>query len=82
MVVLSVTLPQNIAILQEVVKELKSDINLFSGKIIVGGQGLFVGKNKISIKEADFCTKNLEDLKEFLILHNPSKSWLINHKSL
>lgn len=74
LVVLSVTLPQNIAILQEVVKELKSDINLFSGKIIVGGQGLFVGKNKISIKEADFCTKNLEDLKEFLILHNPSKS--------
>lgn len=71
LVVLSVTLPQNIAILQEVVKELKSDINLFSGKIIVGGQGLFVGKNKISIKEADFCTKNLEDLKEFLILHNP-----------
>jgi methanogenic corrinoid protein MtbC1 len=66
LVVLSVTLPSNVATLQQIVKELKSDYNLFSGKIVVGGQGLFVNNKMISIKEADFCSKNLEDLKEFL----------------
>lgn len=66
LVVLSVTLSSNVATLQQIVKELKSDYNLFSGKIIVGGQGLFVNNKIIPIKEADFCSKNLEDLKEFL----------------
>ena len=66
LVILSVTLPSNVATLQQIVKELKSDYNLFLGKIIIGGQGLFVNNKMISIKEADFCSKNLEDLKIFL----------------
>lgn len=74
LVVLSVTLSSNVATLQEIVKELKKDSNLFSGKIIIGGQGLFSEDKIINIKEADFCSRNLEELKEFLILHNPIKS--------
>lgn len=66
LVVLSVTLYSNVAILQQIVKELKSDYNLFSGKIVVGGQGLYVSDKMILIEEADFCSKNLEELKEFL----------------
>lgn len=74
LVVLSVTLSSNVATLQQIVKELKKDSNLFSGKIIIGGQGLFSEDKIINIKEADFCSRNLEELKEFLILHNPIKS--------
>lgn len=66
LVILSVTLSSNVATLQQIVKELKSDYNLFSGKVIVGGQGLCINNKMISIKEADFCSKNLEDLKKFL----------------
>lgn len=66
LVVLSVTLPSNVATLQEIVKELKSDLNLFSGKIVIGGQGLFCENKIVNIKEADFCSKNLEDLESFL----------------
>ena len=66
LVVLSVTLPSNVATLQEIVKELKSDSNLFSGKIVIGGQGLFCENKIVNIKEADFCSKNLEDLESFL----------------
>lgn len=67
LVVLSVTLHSNVATLQQIVKELKSDGNLFYGKIIVGGQGLFINNKMISINQADFCSKNLEELKEFLV---------------
>ena len=66
LVVLSVTLFSNVATLQELVKELKSDPNLFSGKIVIGGQGLFCEDKIVNIKEADFCSKNLEDLEFFL----------------
>ncbi len=66
LVVLSVTLSSNIATLQNIVKELKSDSNLFSGKVVVGGQGLFCEDKIVNIKEADFCSKNLEDLEFFL----------------
>lgn len=64
LVVLSVTLPSNIATLQEIVKGLKSDYNLFNGLVIVGGQGL----QNASIKEADLCCRTLDDLGDFL--HN------------
>lgn len=70
LVVLSVTLPSNIATLQEIVKELKSDYNLFSGEVVVGGQGLVGEKGEIIIKDADFCCKNLEDLQTFLSSKN------------
>ena len=66
LVVLSITLPSNVAILQEIVKELKSDYNLFSGTLIVGGQGLFGTDKEVYIKNADFHCKSLESLKEFL----------------
>ena len=69
LVVLSITLPSNIATLQEIVKELKSDYNLFNGLIIVGGQALYDSKQNIYIKEADLCCKNLEELKDFLDKH-------------
>lgn len=66
LVVLSVTLPSNVATLQEIVKELKSDLNLFSGKIVIGGQGLFSTEKIVSIDDADFCSRNLEELESFL----------------
>lgn len=66
LVVLSVTLSSNVATLQEIIKELKSDPNLFSGKIVIGGQGLFCENKVVSIKDADFCSRNLEELKSFL----------------
>ncbi len=66
LVLLSITLPSNIATIQQIVKELKSDPNLFSGKIVVGGQGLFSADKVVSIKDADFCSRNLEDLESFL----------------
>lgn len=66
LVILSITLPANVATLQEIVKELKSDYNLFSGTIIVGGQGLFGTHKEVNIKNADFHCKSLEALKEFL----------------
>jgi len=37
----------------------------------VGGQGLFSGKKVVTITGADFCTKNLDDLKNFLALTHP-----------
>ena len=70
LVVLSITLPSNVAILQEIVKELKSDYNLFSGEVVVGGQGLVGEKGEVIIKDADFCCKNLEDLQTFLSSKN------------
>lgn len=66
LVVLSVTLPSNIATLQEIVKNLKSEHNFFSGSIVVGGQGLFNNKQHILIKEADCCCETLDDLDNFL----------------
>lgn len=66
LVVLSVTLPSNVAILQNIVKEIRSDLNLFSGKIIVGGQGLFSSDKMVQINNVDFSCRNLEALKEFL----------------
>lgn len=66
LVVLSVTLPSNIATLQKIVKDLKSDHNLFNGLVIVGGQGLFNNKQEILIKEADLCCETLDDLDNFL----------------
>lgn len=66
LVVLSVTLPSNIATLQEIVKDLKSNHNLFNGLVIVGGQGLFNNKQEILIKEADLCCETLDDLDNFL----------------
>lgn len=66
LVVLSVTLPSNVATLQEIVKELKSDYNLFNGLVVVGGQGLFNSKQNILIKEADLCCETLDDLDNFL----------------
>lgn len=66
LVVLSVTLPANVATLQEIVKELKNDDNLFNGLVVVGGQGLFNDKQNVLIKEADFCCKSLDDLGGFL----------------
>lgn len=66
LVVLSVTLPSNIATLQEIVKDLKSNHNLFNGLVIVGGQGLFNNKQHILIKEADCCCETLDDLDNFL----------------
>jgi MerR family transcriptional regulator, light-induced transcriptional regulator len=69
--VLSVTLASNIATLQKIVDELKSDENIFKGLVIVGGQALFSGEKKISIFGADFCSKNLDDLKNFLTMAIP-----------
>lgn len=66
LVVLSVTLFSNVGILQEIVKEIKSDFSLFSGKVIVGGQGLLNKNKNIIIKDADFYCKNMSDLEEFL----------------
>ena len=66
LVVLSVTLPSNIATLQEIVKNLKSEHNFFNGLVIVGGQGLFNNKQEILIKEADCCCETLDDLDNFL----------------
>lgn len=73
LVLLSITLPSNIASLQQIVKELKSDYNLFSGLVIVGGQGLLVDKKLISIKYADFSCRNLNDLKSFLTIKEPDE---------
>lgn len=39
---------------------------LFSGKVVGAGQGLFCEDKIVNIKEADFCSKNLEDLEFFL----------------
>lgn len=65
-VLLSITLSSNIALLHEIVKELKENSDLFTGKIVVGGQGLDTSSGTITIKEADFYSKNLEDLKSYL----------------
>jgi len=66
LVVLSITLPSNVANLQEIVNELKNDNNFFNGLVVVGGQGLFNDKQDVIIKEADFCCKTLDDLGRFL----------------
>jgi MerR family transcriptional regulator, light-induced transcriptional regulator len=71
LLVLSATLPSNIATLQQIVDELKSDAKAFPGLIIVGGQALFGDNRDITIQGADFCSKNLEELKQFLIRHYP-----------
>jgi|GEM_PF-6450089 len=63
-VVLSVTLHSNVAALQKAVKMLKN-LKEFTGKIIVGGQGLNQ-KKSIVIEAADAQCATLEELKEFL----------------
>jgi len=67
LLVLSVTLPSNIATLQQIVDELKSDSKAFHGVIIVGGQALFGDNRQVTIQGADFCSKNLDELKQFLV---------------
>ena len=66
LLVFSVTLPSNIATLQQIVNELKSDSKAFSGLIVVGGQALFSNDNNVTIKGADFSSKTLDDLKIYL----------------
>ena len=66
LLVLSVTLPSNLANLQRVVHELKSDANVFAGLIVVGGQALFGDGAMRTIEGADFCSNNLEELRLFL----------------
>lgn len=66
--ILSVTLSSNIAALQNIVDELKSDNKVFKGLIILGGQALFNGSKVVKIEGADFCSKNLDELRDFLVL--------------
>ena len=66
LLVLSVTLPSNIAALQHIVNELKVDPHVFHGLIVVGGQALFSDEKGMHIEGADLCTKNLDELKNFL----------------
>lgn len=69
LVLLSVTLHSNVSNLKKIVKDLKQDSNIFSGKIIVGGQAIFLSNNKkIDIEEADLITKDFDELKAFLNL--------------
>jgi methanogenic corrinoid protein MtbC1 len=63
-VVLSITLHSNVAALQKAVNMLKN-VKEFTGKIIVGGQGLYQ-KKSIAIKAVDAQCATLEELKEFL----------------
>ncbi len=62
---LSVTLPSNISNLKKVLEKLKED-KLFTGKIIVGGQALFINDKRIQIEGADFIAKNLDELENYL----------------
>lgn len=66
LLILSVTLISNLDKLQKIVKELKSDKNVFNGIIIVGGQALYNDNQVINIEGADFISKSLEELGEFL----------------
>lgn len=66
LLVLSVTLPSNIATLQQIVDELKSDSKAFSGLIVVGGQALFCNNIPTTIEGADFFSRTLDDLKIYL----------------
>lgn len=69
LVLLSVTLISNLANLQNIVNELKSDTNLFDGLLVVGGQALYDGEKLIEIKGADFSSRSLNELKTFLQQH-------------
>ena len=62
---LSDTLPSNISNLKKVLEKLKED-KLFTGKIIVGGQALFINDKRIQIEGADFIAKNLDELENYL----------------
>jgi len=65
-VLFSVTLMSNLANLQYIVNEIKSDIKIFNGLVVVGGQALYKKDDIIEIKGADFHSKSLEELKSFL----------------
>ncbi len=69
LVLLSVTLITNLAHLQDIVNELKSDSKIFGGFIVVGGQALYNEEGVIHIHGADFCSKSLDELKTFLQEH-------------
>ena len=63
------TSSSNVSNLKKIVKDLKQDSNIFSVKIIVGGQAIFLSNNKkIDIEEADLITKDFDELKAFLNL--------------
>lgn len=62
---LSVTLISNIANLKKVLKKLKED-GVFLGKIIVGGQALFVNDKKLELDGVDFIAKNLDEIKDII----------------
>ena len=64
LVVLSITLQSNIAAMQNTVRLLKEN-KLFHGKVIVGGQGLYEPQ-KVAIQGADFQSRSLQELKEYL----------------
>lgn len=66
LLVLSVTLISNLDKLQKIVKELKSDKNIFNGLIIVGGQALFQDGKITNIEGADLISKDLKELDLFL----------------
>ncbi len=66
LIALSITMPSNLYLLQEIVQELRGKNSLFKGTIIVGGQALFIDAKPIQIKGVDLIANSIQAVEEFI----------------